>query len=688
MRQSDGSEILGPNDPRTMVIGIIHVAPSDDRQSVLTAISTQEKLGRDQIVLELPEQNKALKSAVDFEGLRKMANEIEAAIVLVAPPRSKIATYAKKEQFTLYPSLEALTTAEFPPLQSEQTTQATPAEDDVSDHTRIFPIALPETLDAQTNTPPALPETPSTSPKTTTTRTTKAKASGTTTSTRSSKTKARATAQPSQPVPATSTPSAGEPESEDTVPLPEVEADEAPTNPGLTAVAAPANTQPAPPEDTPPSITIDATGGQGNAVPATLTPNSGALIPAESGPPVFYYAPDPAQQRPHFWRGVLITSGIVLLIIVLLVVFNRPLLDLLFPPTATVTITPDSQRFQQAYQITAVLGLPNPTNDEVDARAVYASSQPQSKPVQTTGQGYIPGTSARGTLVFSNISTSPQMIPAGTVMFDPHNSHVVVVNDHTLMLPPFSTPPQTVTDSAHTLNVGSDQNIARQDFSNTPCCGGTVYVTNASAFSGGQDPQTFTYVQQGDIDGAAHNLEATLNSQATHIVQSQTRPNERAVGQPICTPQVSSDHLAGERVSTVMVTVTMNCVGEVYDLNAAQALATDKLMQDASKHFGPAYAPVGNVVAQVVRATPGFNGDISLTVNALGEWVYQFSSSQRLAMIRAIAGHDSQDARALLLRQPGVHDVNITLTGAGATTVPSNVARITLSVTAVPGLHT
>jgi len=91
MRQNDGSEILGPNDPRNLVIGIIHVSPNDDRQSVITAITTQDRLGRDQIVLDLPSQNKSFNSSVDFEGLHQMASEIEASLVLVAPQKSKIA---------------------------------------------------------------------------------------------------------------------------------------------------------------------------------------------------------------------------------------------------------------------------------------------------------------------------------------------------------------------------------------------------------------------------------------------------------------------------------------------------------------------------------------------------------------------------------------------------------------------
>src|SRR6266705_2524107 len=59
MRQGDGSDLPGVNEPRKADIGIIYVAPSDDRQSVLTAIHTQDKLGRKQVVIVLPEEKKA-----------------------------------------------------------------------------------------------------------------------------------------------------------------------------------------------------------------------------------------------------------------------------------------------------------------------------------------------------------------------------------------------------------------------------------------------------------------------------------------------------------------------------------------------------------------------------------------------------------------------------------------------------
>ncbi len=669
MRQSDGSEILGPDDPRTIVIGIIHVTPGDDRQSVLTAISTQEKLGRDQIVLDLPAQNKAFKNAVDFEGLRQMAGEIEATLVLVVPTRSKIAAYAKKERFALYSSLDELTAAEFPPLQPDGTEQATPVEDDTADHAITFPITPLETPVEQAD---AL----------------------TTTSAATNATLVVAQDQLLPDMPETPTEDvAGE---EHTAPL--VEEDEAPTNPGLAAVSAQAAGQVVPPnpaidandmlDDTQPqSATINATGTSGSSVPATLASGTGALVPAGSLPPTFYYEqPEPPRRRS--WRNLIIAAAVVLLLIVMGVAFNRPILDLFFPPTATVTIIPNSQRLQHTYQITAVLGLPDPSKDQVDARAVYASSQPQSSTVRATGQGTIPGQQARGVLTFYNISTSPQAVPAGTVIFDPHNSNVVVVNDDALTLPGFD-PSQRkgVTANAHTLNVGSNQNIPGNDITTALCCGGTVYVSNLTAFSGGLDPQTFAYVQQSDIDGAAQGLEATLNGQTTQILQGQTRSNERPVGQPRCAPQVQSTNMAGTAANTVTIMVTMNCLGEVYDMQAVQILAARKLMQDASVNPGPTYAPVGNVVAQVAKATPAERGDVLLTVNALGMWAYQFSNTQRTSMARLIAGQSSQNARTKLLQQPGVQNVTITLTGVGVTTVPGDVAHITLNVEAVQGLH-
>lgn len=107
MRQGTGAELLGPNDPRSNDIAIIHVAPADVRQDVLAAILTQDKLGKKQVVIDLPEQSKAFRQSVDFDGLKNMRRGLKAKIVFVAPAGPGPANFARQRNFEVYSSLES-----------------------------------------------------------------------------------------------------------------------------------------------------------------------------------------------------------------------------------------------------------------------------------------------------------------------------------------------------------------------------------------------------------------------------------------------------------------------------------------------------------------------------------------------------------------------------------------------------
>jgi hypothetical protein len=633
MKQSDGSELLGPNDPRNIVIGIIHVSPTDDRQSVITAITTQDKMGRDQIVLDLPAQNRSFKAAIDFEGLHQMASEIEATLVLVAPEKSKVAGFARRERFTVYSSLDELTLAEFPPMEPDevQTPQVAngsvaPVEDDEDDHARVFPVVPPPM-----SPPPA----------------------------------------PVRDVAA----SAGPPEQ--TAPLPvAAQADGEPTDPALRTVGAARADQDDP-------LVEMGQPGIGSNLPVLAS--SAALVPSATQLPVYYEPLEPVR-RPA-WRTLLIAGLILLLLLGMGVLFYRPVLNVFFPPTATVTILPNSQHLAHTYALQAVLGVPDPLKNQVDARALYANSQTQSQTVKATGQGHIAGQQAQGTLTFYNASTTSQTVQAGTVIFA--SSGVAVVNDDTLILPSFdpAAGPAATTDSAHTVNVGRSQNIAAYALNNQLCCGGSVYVSNTEPFFGGQDTQTYTYVQQSDIDGVSAAQSTALVRQATMALQGQMRANERPVGNPRCAPRVRSNQQAGDRASSVSVDVMISCVSEVYDVQAVQVLASRDLTQDAAINPGSSYVPVGAIVALVAKATPDSQGNIALVVNALGVWVYQFTDAQRARLAGLIAAKNSQDAQAILLKQTGVSRVMIALTGVGATALPGDTHHITVAIEAVQGLH-
>ncbi|HEV7236630.1 MAG TPA: hypothetical protein VGN15_10645, partial [Ktedonobacteraceae bacterium] len=107
MRQGNGSDLLGANDPRSATIGVIYVAQTDDRESVLAAILTQEKLGRKQIAIVLPGQNKAFQRPIDFEGLKNMRRKLQAQLIIVAPQGSSPAEFARQRRFTFFSSLES-----------------------------------------------------------------------------------------------------------------------------------------------------------------------------------------------------------------------------------------------------------------------------------------------------------------------------------------------------------------------------------------------------------------------------------------------------------------------------------------------------------------------------------------------------------------------------------------------------
>ena len=109
MRQGDGTDLLGPNDPRSATIGVVYVAPQDDRQSVLTAILTQDKLGRKQVVVVLPEQNKAFQRPVDFDGLKNIRRGLKSEIIFIATTGPGPAEFARHRRFPVYSSLESYT---------------------------------------------------------------------------------------------------------------------------------------------------------------------------------------------------------------------------------------------------------------------------------------------------------------------------------------------------------------------------------------------------------------------------------------------------------------------------------------------------------------------------------------------------------------------------------------------------
>jgi VCBS repeat-containing protein len=77
---------------------------------------------------------------------------------------------------------------------------------------------------------------------------------------------------------------------------------------------------------------------------------------------------------------------------------------------------------------------------------------------------------------------------------------------------------------------------------------------------------------------------------------------------------------------------------------------------------------------------------ITLTVLAEGVWVYQFNATQLNALRRLVVGKTQQDAQSVLLKQSGVHQTSIQLSGLNGSTLPSDPKQIEVYVLNVPGM--
>jgi len=640
LRQSDGADLLGANDPRRTNIGLIYVAPGDDRQTVLAAILTQDKLGRKQVAIVLPEENKAFQSAVDFDGLKDTRRNLKAQMIFITPGGYGPAEFARKRRFPVYASLEEYAQA----LQDGDL--ADEGEDQDSRKGRRVGGKQPFPPPAATE--PPLPAASSPSPA---------------------------------QVPATSN-TETEQHNSDEIDAASVDTIELTANPDTNAPApSPDSSTPVVPaheEDIPTLTTIPAVEDNG---PRAL--NGGGPVAA------------PAPRRSRLgWLVAALIAVLLILALVLSSLFGGSLLGpfaKILPGAATpvtLTITPTSKVLNNTYVISAVTLTPDPAQNQVAARMIASVTPAQSKTVRTTGVGHVPGVQAKGQLTFYNAFSHPQTIAVGTVLTDANG--IQLVNDEAAMIPAATPPTEgSVTVAAHAINDGVNGNISAFDFDNVPCCTSGVTVQNTAAFSGGQDAYSYAFVEQSDIDGVVNPFQASLTQTAQASLKAQLHLGEQFVSSPQCMPGITSDHQAADRATSVSVTVAVTCTGEVYDHQAAQSVAANLLRQEAARDPGSGYALVGSLVTDVrqVSLTDAKKGTLSLMVEAEGVWVYQFSAAQKQALAKLLAGKSTQNAQVLLLEQKGVTTAAIQFSGGNENTLPSDPTEIIIVVQNVAGLR-
>jgi hypothetical protein len=619
MKQSNGAALFGANDPRGAAIGIIEAAPEDDRQSILTAILTQEKLKRKQTVIVLPEQSEAFRRPLDFKEFASTLHDLQTELVFVLPASSSITRLVRQYQYPVFLSLENY--AQY----ARQFLNAPPA------------APLPNEANV-TEEEQALPTDQNTVP---------------------------IDDAPTAPLAVPAVNEEDEAQEEDGGKDDEEEEDEKTT-------VAPQPASPIPSRASlfrhPPS-----------PVPQGVAPSSEQNAP-DSEPPALQ--PVPPKQRParRIWMLLAVLLVVILLLGGILGTIGGVLpVAVLFPgiTSATVTITPDSQTFQQPYQIAAVTTLANHGQRQVQARFLSTMTPPRTKTVAATGTGSYPAQHALGTLTFYNALSEAQKVPKGTVFTDDKGVQVISEED---ALVPAATPPEegSVTIQARALLAGAKGNTF-QLTATRPCCFPGISVKSNDDFHDGRDAHSYTYVQQSDIEAATRTLMTTVLSAGQNALRAQMAPGERLVEDPQCLPDVASDHPAGEQAANVTVTLQITCTGEVYDLQTAQQLAESLLKADVEKRIGPGYAPLNHIMTTVNNIQKkDASGTLQLQITAAGAWSYQFQNEQKQTFARLIAGQQANQAMAKLLQQRGVRKAKIDLSLAYNNMLPADPRHIAI----------
>lgn len=385
--------------------------------------------------------------------------------------------------------------------------------------------------------------------------------------------------------------------------------------------------------------------------------------------------------------------GIVCGILLLLLLSSASGIYILLSPAhatgkvrTTVTITPVSNiNIGTTYTFYAVVGQPDPSLNQVAARMLNATFA-SNKQVTATGTATVQSSTSRGALTFYNDSATPQTFAAGSIFSD-HNG-ITVTNDVGGTVPagnPNTTPPtwRAVTVSAHAVNEGNNGNIAKAAINTWKSLApkGSFVVQNDVAFTGGQDAQTYSMLQQADLTNATNSYEAGIYRAAQTTLAAEVQPNEKLFDTPHCSEQVYFDHTVGSRVAFATASFIAHCTAEAYDNAALQTLATRLLQQKMAPMRASFQKPTNQIVISILQANAvAANGTLHVLVDAEGLYVYQFSAAQKNALAALLSGKSKQDAQALLLKQTGVQAATITLSGSDGQTLSNDPGQIAINV--------
>lgn len=434
-------------------------------------------------------------------------------------------------------------------------------------------------------------------------------------------------------------------------------------------------------------------------IPTVLSARSTSRLGAEEVttlPPGKSILPDPQWPNPgptrrkKWWRSSLFLIAAMITLLVTLIGGSVlyamkgiiPRSSTLQTWTAQVNITPQQTSLDKTYTISAILGTPNSSKQQVQARSISSSSTTQSITVSATGHGSTSATNGRGYITMHNLQSNE-----GIYYYANSSSSYFSVNGYTVYLSQSGFLPVggTATIPAYATPAGSGSNLAAGTVNGTYPCGSVSNCATDynSAFSGGSDASSYIYVLQSDVNNAnnqvANQYLSGETTTAKSNVEGQVSSNERMFKGIGCAQHLSDNESAGNHASSITAFISVSCSAEVYDSNSAQTLSASLLQNSITKT--PGEKLIGKITTHVLSVSGGANGTtVNLEIEAKGTEVYTFSATQLQLLKASISGKSLQEAQAILYRQPGVSKAVVMMSSADEKTMPKDTKDITMVV--------
>lgn len=345
------------------------------------------------------------------------------------------------------------------------------------------------------------------------------------------------------------------------------------------------------------------------------------------------------------------------------------------PVTAQVQIQTAVKQLQNTTTLNVVTSSLDATKQQVAGARLLAATTRQTATQSATGKGHTTAAVASGEMSVEVLQINGQLSGSvtlfagsawtGNVTGGHGISSITIIADENVTVKAGA----TGYFHAHAASSGSSGNIWAHTFvlyngwtdKNGNKWGGSF--TNTTAFTGGQNNGSYSYVKPEDITNGKQALESDAKQQTLTVLNAEMKPGEQWVQTPACVTHDTSDGIPNQVATTFQVTVSATCTGEVYDPQEVGTAAGQALVALANQQYAGNYTLHGKITSTInrIQVTDQRKGTLAITLTSVGTWMYSPTNDQRLYLVHLIRGKSLADAQKLLMRQTDITHVAIVL---------------------------